>query len=296
MIKTAHHLVSGSCLMAPEQRTLGGLGRLAMATCTGAACDFARDYEIAQTPLMREIEQRVRGSDYGATSWATRDQVQQSVRRLSLVPGVCLLDIGAGSGWPGLFLASLSGCDAVLTDLPLSGLRAARARAASDGISSRCRVLAAEGTALPFSERTFDRIHHADVLCCMVPKREMLDECRRVARAGALMEFSVISLVRQPASDDERRLLQQSGPPYPDAEADYAVLLRMAGWTVLERIEVTAEFARCMDVLLDELDARRDAFVEAFGERDYTERMIHRRSTRAAISRGLLQREIFAAT
>jgi ubiquinone/menaquinone biosynthesis C-methylase UbiE len=267
-----------------------------MASCTGAACDFARDYEIAQTPLMREIEQRVRGSDYGATSWATCAQVQQSVRRLSLVPGVCMLDIGAGSGWPGLFLASLSGCDVVLTDLPLSGLRAAQARAASDGISNRCRVVAADGTALPFPDRTFDRIHHADVLCCMERKLETLDECRRVARPGALMEFSVISLARQPASDDERRLLQQSGPPYPDAEADYAVLLRRAGWAVIERIEVTPEFARCMDILLDELHRRRAAFLEAFGERDYTERMIHRRSTRGAISRGLLQREIFVAT
>ena len=43
-----------------------------MAACTGAPCDFAREHEVAHTPLMREIERRVRGSDYGATSWATR--------------------------------------------------------------------------------------------------------------------------------------------------------------------------------------------------------------------------------
>ena len=81
-----------------------------MAARTGAACDFERDYEIAQMPLMREIERRVRGSDYGATSWATREQGQESVRRLSLTHGLRLLDIGADSGWPLLFLATLSGC------------------------------------------------------------------------------------------------------------------------------------------------------------------------------------------
>ena len=48
----------------------------------GAACDFARDYEIAQEPLMREIERCVRGSDYGATSWTTRAQAEQTVARL----------------------------------------------------------------------------------------------------------------------------------------------------------------------------------------------------------------------
>jgi cyclopropane fatty-acyl-phospholipid synthase-like methyltransferase len=264
-----------------------------MPACTGAACDFERDYEIAQTPLMLDIERRVRGSDYGATSWATREQVQQSVRRLVLAPGQCLLDIGGGSGWPALLLATLSGCDVVLTDLPLSGLRSARARAARDGLSSRCRVLAADGEALPFPDRMFDRLHHADVLCCMERKREMLGECRRVARSGALMEFSVISLARLPDSDDERQLIRQSGPPHPDAEEDYAVLLGRAGWSVLERIEVTSEFARCMDILLEELHARRDAFVDLLGEQDYAERVVNRRSTRAAISRGLLQREIF---
>jgi cyclopropane fatty-acyl-phospholipid synthase-like methyltransferase len=244
---------------------------------------------------MREIERRVRGSDYGATSWATREQVQQSLRRLSLAPGLSLLDIGAGSGWPALFLATLSGCDIVLTDLPLSGLRIARARAASDGLSSRCRVLAADGAALPFPDRVFDRVHHADVLCCTERKCELLDECRRVARPGALMEFSVITLTRQP-DDDERRLLQKSGPPFPDAGRDYAVLLSNAGWDVLERIDVTSEFAGCMDILLEEIHARRDAFVELLGEQDYAERLVHRHSTRDAISRGLLRREIFVAS
>lgn len=267
-----------------------------MAACTGAACDFERDYEIAQAPLMREIERRVRGSDYGATSWATREQVQRSVDRLSLRPGLRLLDIGAGSGWPALFLATLSGCDVVLTDLPLSGQRMARQRATRDGLSGRCRVLGTDGAALPFPDRLFDRAHHADVLCCMERKRELLHECRRVARPGARMEFSVISLVRKPSSDDERRLLQQSGPPYPDAEADYATLLSEAGWEVLERIDVTSEFARCIDILLVELHERRQALLQLLGEQDYAERMVHRRSTRAALSCGLLTREIFVAS
>ena len=264
-----------------------------MGACTGAECDFARDHEIAQKPLMREIERRVRGSDYGGTSWATLEQVQQSASRLLLKPGLCLLDIGAGSGWPALLLATQSGCDVVLTDLPLSGLRVARARAAHDGLSSRCRVIAADGAVLPFPDHLFDRIHHADVLCCMERKREMLHECRRVARPSARMEFSVITLVRKPSSDEERRLLQQSGPPHPDAEADYATLLAKAGWGVLERIDVTSEFARCMDVLLEEQQVRRDALLELLGEQDYTERVVRRRGTLAAVSRGLLVREIF---
>jgi len=106
--------------------------------------------------------------------------------------------------------------------------------------------LAADGTALPLADDSFDRIHHADVLCCMDHKQDMLRECWRVARNAAHMEFSVISLVRQPAKDGERRVLEQSGPPYPDAGGEYAALLADTGWSVLERIDVTAEFVRCM--------------------------------------------------
>src|SRR4029453_2548913 len=184
-----------------------------MAVCAGAACNFTRDYEIGQEPVMREIERCVRGSDYGATSWTTREQAEQAAARLGLGRGHRLLELGAGSGWPALFLATVSGCEVVLTDLPLSALRIARQRAARDGLDGRCNVLAANGAALPFANDSFDRIHHADVLCCMEPKREMLGECRPGARTGARMEFSVISLVRDPTGDHEKRFLQQSGPP-----------------------------------------------------------------------------------
>jgi cyclopropane fatty-acyl-phospholipid synthase-like methyltransferase len=266
-----------------------------MSTCVGAACDFERNYDVAQAPVMREIERCVRGTDYGATSWTTRAQAEQTVARLGLTGGRVLLELGAGSGWPSLFLATQSGCDVVLTDLPLSGLRIARRRAVQDGLDGRCSILAADGAALPFADRSFDRIHHADVLCCMQRKREMLVECRRVARTGACMEFSVIALVRQPADDAERQLLQRSGPPYPDAGEDYAVQLADVGWSVIERIDVTLEFLRCMAVALDALHARRDALLQLLGERDYEEQLERRRSTRVAVERGLLRRDIFLA-
>lgn len=107
------------------------------------------------------------------------------------------------------------------------------------------------------------------------------------------MEFSVIALAREPRGDEERQLLAKSGPPYPDAGADYAVLLVESGWKVPDRFDVTAEFANCMDVLLQEYHARRDALLDLLGEENYADRLGRRLSTRAAVSRGLLKREIY---
>jgi ubiquinone/menaquinone biosynthesis C-methylase UbiE len=263
--------------------------------CIGAECDFVNEYEIVQSPLMQEIEQCMRGIAYGGTSWTTRTQAEATATRLGLGSGRRLLDLGSGSGWPSLFFAKLTGCEVVATDLPLTGLRVAKARVAHDGLDDRCSVLAADGTALPFADGSFDHVHHADVLCCMLPKREMLQECHRVTRANATMEFSVIALTRELADDHERAVLEKSGPPYPDAGSDYATLLAEACWDVLERIDVTAEFARCMDVQLREFAARRDALVQLLGEEDYADRVERRVSTRAAVSRGMLKREIFLA-
>ncbi len=263
--------------------------------CVGAECDFVNEYEIVQSPLMLEIEQCMRGIAYGGTSWTTRAQAEATAARLGLGSGRRLLDLGSGSGWPSLFFAKLTDCKVVATDLPLTGLRVAKARVARDALDDHCNILAADGTALPFVDRSFDHIHHADVLCCMIPKRELLRECHRVARAGATMEFSVIALARALAGDDERALLEKSGPPYPDAGADYESLLADTGWDVLERFDVTAEFARCMDVQLREFAARRDALVELLGEADYADRVERRVSTRAAVSRDMLTREIFLA-
>ena len=72
----------------------------------GYCCQrFATSYEVSSLPAMREVERTVLGCDYGGTSWTTRAQAEQIVEMLDLQPDLHLLDIGAGSGWPGLFLA-----------------------------------------------------------------------------------------------------------------------------------------------------------------------------------------------
>jgi hypothetical protein len=86
---------------------------------------FDELYVRAQSPVILSIERSVCGCDYGGTSWTTRDEAERLGALLGLRPGLRLLDLGAGSGWPALYLARMSGCDIALVDLPLSGLRIA---------------------------------------------------------------------------------------------------------------------------------------------------------------------------
>jgi SAM-dependent methyltransferase len=257
-------------------------------------CRFARDSEVARLPAMREIERRVLGCDYGGTSWTTRDEAARIVDLLRLRPAVRLLDVGAGSGWPGLYLAKLANCEVVLVDVPITGLQIAIERATADDMRRQCEVAVADGAALPFSDRNFDALNHSDVLCCLAEKSRVLRECRRVARDGARMVFSVIS----PApylSAEQHRVAVQAGPPHVDAPADYGVLLREANWVLLERIDATEDFMRALRDRNEAVEAAKDALIEMLGSDEYDMRRKHRQDTMSAVADGLLRREIFVA-
>ena len=126
---------------------------------------FRERYDEARTEVVEQIERCVIGGDWGANGYTTVAQADTLGDALALAPGVRLLDLGAGRGWPGLYLAVRTGCDAVLTDVPVEGLRHALARARSAAVGERVATVAASARALPFRPATFEAIVHTDVLC-----------------------------------------------------------------------------------------------------------------------------------
>jgi ubiquinone/menaquinone biosynthesis C-methylase UbiE len=115
--------------------------------------------------LVAQVDRLVIGSDFGADGYTTVEQADELASRLELRPGLRLLDLGCGRGWPGLYLAMRTGCQVVLSDVPLDGLRSANARAVRERLDARCAVVAASGSHLPFAGESFDAIVHTDVLC-----------------------------------------------------------------------------------------------------------------------------------
>jgi 2-polyprenyl-3-methyl-5-hydroxy-6-metoxy-1,4-benzoquinol methylase len=126
---------------------------------------FDQRYGAALPPITRQIEQRVIGGDWGANGYTTMAQADTLAHELHLSAGDRLLDLGTGRGWPGLYLATRTGCQVVLTDLPLEGLRVAANRATREGLAARTAVVAAAASALPFQAGSFDAVIHTDVLC-----------------------------------------------------------------------------------------------------------------------------------
>jgi hypothetical protein len=126
---------------------------------------FAGRYRVAPSEVSRRVELAVIGGDWGANGYTTMAQADLLARKLGLRPGTRLLDLGAGRGWPGLYLAAAAGCRVVLADVPIEGLRAAADRAKRERLADRAAPVAASARGLPFTPAAFDAIVHTDVLC-----------------------------------------------------------------------------------------------------------------------------------
>ena len=255
---------------------------------------FAAEYRRAQTAVILELERAVCGCDYGGTSWTTRAEAEQMGRLLGLGEGSKLLEIGAGSGWPALYLAGQTGCDATLADLPHDALRIAADRVATEPVTGEVSFAVADGGALPFRSAHFDAISHSDVLCCLEPKRDVLNECRRVIRRGGKMAFSVISIAPDLSAADHARAVD-SGPPYVEAECGYPELLTATGWDVTDQIPASGDYEETGRRYIREVEARADEMIELLGEAEFDELLAKRHRNVDAVAEGIVRRNLFVA-
>ena len=255
---------------------------------------FSTTYRrLTSSATMLDIERAVCGCDYGCTSWTTRSEADTAAGLLGLRPGVGLLDIGSGSGWPGLYLAQETGCTVTLTDLPPDGLQIARQRAEADGLDETCAIVQADGAALPFRDGGIDALFHSDVLCCLMDKPGVLESCRRVINDSGRMVFSVI-LIAPGLSDADYAVAADGGPTFIETETPYPEMLQRAGWTITGHSDLTKDYFETFAKMYALEQANEDELVKVHGAEGAAELLARRKATLIPIERGLLRRELFS--
>ena len=192
-------------------------------------------------------------------------------------------------------MAEKSGCDIVLVDLPLVGLRIAAERAERDRLPGSCWTAVADAAALPFPDGGFDAVSHSDLLCCLRRKRAVLEACRGAIRSDGRMAFTVISIARGLSTTDQDRAVE-NGPEFIDSETDYPTLLAETGWTLVDRQDITPDYAASCRRTLRAEEEHKDALASLIGAAEFAERHGGWRSKLAAVEDGLIRRDLFLAT
>jgi len=126
---------------------------------------FVEKYSRPRAEAAREVELTVLGHEVGLNGYTTVEQAEILSDSLELSRSKCLLDLGAGRGWPGLHVAQETKCSLISTDVPFEALLETKANIKIRGLVRTTNVVAADGRALPFVSSYFDAIVHADVFC-----------------------------------------------------------------------------------------------------------------------------------
>ena len=159
-----------------------------------------QEFRDAQSHVFQTITNKVCDCGYISNSWTTRNEADVMIKHLRLMPSHDLLDIGAGAGWPGLYLAQQTGCAVTLLDLPEIGLRLAEARAEADGMTLQLSTIQGDAADMPLPSESFTAIHVNSDLLSRTGKAEVAI-AREVAmddRRAKQTESKSLADVKQP--------------------------------------------------------------------------------------------------
>jgi SAM-dependent methyltransferase len=151
-------------------------------------------------------------------------------------PGGLLLDVGSGAGWPGIYMAAVTGARVVLSDIPWEGLRVATRRLTGDGVAGH--VVAASAGALPFRDESFTRRRVPMSCVDWWTSSSVLRACHRILRPGGVLCFAVIGHA-DGLTDNETATAFGAGPDHADAGRGYPSLMATAGFDNMDVTDVT---------------------------------------------------------
>src|SRR5688572_11332232 len=138
-------------------------------------------YDSAYGNFAEQVSSAVRketwGEDIGQSSWVTVSEYKRFLPWLDLGPGKHLLEVGAGSGGPAIFVARETGCRVTGIDSNENGVANALALAREADLTEQVLFRVADATTtLPFDDDTFDAILSIDVMCHLVNRLDVLRE------------------------------------------------------------------------------------------------------------------------
>ncbi|AOS84232.1 ubiquinone biosynthesis protein UbiE [Chlorobaculum limnaeum] len=181
-----------------------------------------------------------------------------------------LLDVCSALGGPARYLSRNYGCRVTGLDATQRMHAEAIRRTAEAGLSGKLDFVLGNALDMPFPTSTFDVVWGQDAWCYITDKQRLVEECARVLKPGGVLAFTDW-LETGPMTDEEWRALNAFMVfPYMETLDGYAALAEAAGLTVVEREDLTPDFATHVQGYLDMVQNDfRQAIIDNYGQEMY---------------------------
>jgi ubiquinone/menaquinone biosynthesis C-methylase UbiE len=181
-----------------------------------------------------------------------------------------VLDVCSALGGPARHLIRTYGCRVTGLDATTHMIAEATRRTAEAGLVDRIAYKLGNALDMPFRADTFDVIWGQDAWCYITDKERLIQECARVVKPGGIVAFTDW-LETGPMNDEEWEALHTFMVfPYMETLDGYAALSEAAGLTVLEREDLSADFAAHVPLYLDMVVTQfKQAILDNYGQEMY---------------------------
>ena len=170
---------------------------------------------------------------------ATLNLTRLMIRSTTISKGELFLDIGCGTGMPGIRLANEKECRVHGVTISPLQQELARKNAADTGMDDQVAFFCANALDMPFEDSTYDGAWFFESIFHMGHEKA-LAEASRVMKPGADLVIADLSDLGT-MTDAERRLAKEMvNAVYTTAEA-YPDLLSKAGFALLEITDITRQ-------------------------------------------------------
>jgi len=191
-------------------------------------------------------------------------------RKAGVTAETHLLDVCSALGGPARYLAKNYGCRVTGLDATRRMDEEANRRTKEAGLSGKLDFVLGNALDMPFPAGSFDVVWGQDAWCYITDKQRLIEECARVLKPGGVLAFTDW-LEAGPMTDEEWRALNAFMVfPYMETLDGYAALAEAAGLTVVEKEDLTPDFATHVQGYLDQVQNRfRQAIIDNYGQEMY---------------------------
>jgi len=191
-------------------------------------------------------------------------------KKAGITASSVVLDVCSALGGPARQLARDIGCTVVGLDATRRMHDEAERRTRAAGLDGKVTYKLGDALDMPFTDASFDVVWGQDAWCYVTDKERLIRECARVLKPGGVVAFT--DWMETGLMSDELYTALNTFMTFPYLESldGYETLARSAGLNVIERQDLTPDFARHVQLYLDALRNSHRAAVEAgFGRQVY---------------------------